>query len=73
MRRTEVLQEYRQMRFEKVYSGWRSRELTQEQAANILGVSARTFPRLIPRYDFLRTLHNHEPGAENEEQQQRGA
>jgi transposase len=51
MRRTEVLQEYRQMRFEKVYTGWKSRELTQEQAANILGVCARTFRRLIPRYE----------------------
>lgn len=51
MRRTEVLQEYRQMRFEKVYTGWKLRELTQEQAARILGVSDRTFRRLIPRYE----------------------
>lgn len=50
MRRTEVLQEYRKMRFEQVYTGWKSRELTQEQAAGILGISDRTFRRLIPRY-----------------------
>ena len=50
MRRTEVLQEYRKMRFEQVYTGWKSRELTQEQAARILGISDRTFRRLIPRY-----------------------
>lgn len=50
MRRTEVLQEIRKMRFEQVYAGWKSRELTQEQAARLLGVSDRTFRRLIPRY-----------------------
>ena len=50
MRRTEVLQEYRKMRFEQVYTGWKTRELTQEQAARILGISDRTFRRLIPRY-----------------------
>lgn len=31
MRRNEVLQEYRNMRFEKVYTGWKSRELTQDE------------------------------------------
>jgi len=51
MRRTEVLQEYRKMRFEQVYTGWKTRELTQEQAARILGISDRTFRRLIPRYE----------------------
>ena len=38
------------MRFEQVYTGWKTRELTQEQAARILGISDRTFRRLIPRY-----------------------
>lgn len=50
MRRTEVLQENRKMRFERVYTGWRKKELTQEEAARILGVSDRTFRRYIPRY-----------------------
>ena len=50
MRRTEVLQECRKMRFEQVYTGWKTKELTQEQAARILGISDRTFRRLIPRY-----------------------
>jgi len=34
MRRTEELQEYRKMRFEQVYTGWKSKELNQEQAAH---------------------------------------
>ena len=38
------------MRFEQVYAGWKSREYTQEQAARILGISDRTFHRLIVRY-----------------------
>ncbi len=50
MRRTEVLKEIRKMRFERVYTGWRKKELTQEEAARILGVSDRTFRRYIPRY-----------------------
>jgi len=51
MRRTEVLQEVRIMRFERVYTGWKDRALTQEEAARILGVSDRTFRRYIDRYD----------------------
>ena len=51
MRRTEVLQEVRKMRFERVYTGWKDRALTQEEAARILGVSDRTFRRYIDRYE----------------------
>lgn len=51
MRRTEMLQEIRKMRFEEVYGGWRERRLTQEEAAVILGVSDRTFRRYIDRYE----------------------
>jgi len=39
------------MRFERVYTGWIYKKLTQEQAASILGVSDRTFRRYINRYE----------------------
>jgi len=51
MRRTEVLQETRKMRFEELYIGWNARRLNQEEAALILGVSDRTFRRYIDRYE----------------------
>ena len=51
MRRTEVLQEIRRMRFEEAYFGWSEDRLTQAQAAEILGVYDRTFRRYISRYE----------------------
>lgn len=51
MRRTEMLQEIRKMRFEEVYGGWSESRLTQEEAARILGVCDRTFRRYIDRYE----------------------
>jgi transposase len=51
MRRTEMLQEIRKMGFAEVYSRWTERRLTQEQAAEIFGVSDRTFRRYMARYD----------------------
>jgi len=51
MRRTELLQEVRQMRFEEAHGGWKRGSLTQEEAARILGVCDRTFRRYIERYD----------------------
>lgn len=50
MRRTELLQEIRAMRFEEVYEGWTESRLTQEEAAQVLGVCSRTFRRYISRY-----------------------
>jgi transposase len=44
-------QEIRKMRFAEVYFGWNESRLTQEEAAQILGVSSRTFRRYIHRYD----------------------
>jgi hypothetical protein len=38
MRRTEMLQEIRKMRFEEVYSEWSESRLSQEEAALIPGV-----------------------------------
>ena len=52
MKRTEWLQETKQMRFEEAYQGWTERRLTQEEAAQLLGVCARrTFRRYIDRYE----------------------
>lgn len=53
MRRTEMLQEIRRMRFEELYDEWDKRKLTQEEAAWILGVSDRTFRRYINRYEGM--------------------
>jgi hypothetical protein len=46
MRRTELLQEIRTMRFEEAYEGWQARRLTQEEAARLLGVCERDLPAL---------------------------
>ena len=51
MRRTEVLQGLRQMKFEEVYGRWRERRLSQAEAAEILGMSERSFRRWRDRYD----------------------
>jgi len=51
MRRTEILQEIRIMRFEEAYEVWTERRLSQEEAARILGVCTRTFRRYINRYE----------------------
>jgi len=51
MKRTELLQEIRRMRFEELYGGWQKGQLSQEEAAQILGVCDRTFRRQICRYE----------------------
>lgn len=51
MKRTEVLQEVRKMRFSETYGGWKKGRLTQEEAASLLGVSDRTFRRYLVRYE----------------------
>jgi len=51
MRRTELMQELRKMRFEEAYEGWTESRLTQEEAARVLGVCGRTFRRYINRYE----------------------
>ena len=51
MRRTEVLQEIRQMRFEEAYEGWTEKRFTQEEAARLLNVSDRTFRRYLIKYE----------------------
>ncbi len=51
MRRTEVLQGLRLMKFEDVYGNTHRGELSQSEAAEILGMSERTFRRWRDRYD----------------------
>lgn len=51
MKRTQLLQELRKMRFEEAYEGWQSGRLTQEEAARLLGVCERSFRRYIRRYE----------------------
>lgn len=51
MKRTQLLQEIRRMRFEEAYSGWGSGRLTQTEAAKLLGVCDRTFRRYLSRYE----------------------
>lgn len=50
MRRTELLQELRKMRFEEAHEGWESGRLTQTEAARLLGVCDRTFRRYLAKY-----------------------
>ena len=51
MRRMEVLQGIRQMKFEEVYARTRRRELSQGETALILGMSERTFRRWRDRFE----------------------
>ena len=51
MRRTEVLQGLRAMKFEDVYGRWQARRLSQAEAAEILGMSERSFRRWRDRYE----------------------
>ncbi|MEO7858943.1 MAG: ISNCY family transposase, partial [Nitrospirales bacterium] len=50
MTRATVLQEVRQMRFEELYARQHRRELTMGEAAEMLGVTERTFRRWRDRY-----------------------
>jgi phosphomannomutase len=51
MRRAEVLQGLRRMKFEDVYGRWQQRRLSQAEAAEILGMSERTLRRWRDRYE----------------------
>src|SRR4029077_5767967 len=51
MRRTEALQGVRMAMFLNILSRWESAELNQEEAAELLGVSERTFRRWTRRYE----------------------
>ena len=51
MRRTEVLQGIRLMKFEEILERTRFRELSQGEAASVPGVSERTFLRWRVRFE----------------------
>lgn len=51
MRRADVLQEIRKMRFEEAYDGWNEGRLTQAEAARILGMCERSFRRYLVKYE----------------------
>ena len=51
MTRATVLQEVRQMRFEELYARRQRRDLTMTEAAEMLGVTERTFRRWSDRYE----------------------
>jgi hypothetical protein len=51
MKRTKVLEEIRQMRFEEAYEGWQEGRLSQQEAARILGICDRSFRRYRDRYE----------------------
>jgi len=53
MRRTEVLQGIRLMKFEEILDRTRSRVLSQGEAASVLGVSERTFRRWRERFEAI--------------------
>lgn len=50
MKRTELLQEIRAMRFEEAFSIWTEGRITQDEAARMLGITDRSFRRYINRY-----------------------
>jgi len=51
MKRTSLLQEIREMRFEEALEDWTERRISQEEAARMLGVCDRTFRRYVSQYE----------------------
>ena len=51
MGKADLAQEKRIMLFEEVYGTWTERRLTQEEAAELLGVCPRTFRRWAERWE----------------------
>ncbi len=51
MTRARILQEVQQMRFEELYARHQRRELTMAEAAEMLGITERTFRRWSTRYE----------------------
>ena len=51
MRRSEINQEVRMMRFEEIHERYRAETITCEVAADLLGMSLSTFYRMRRRYD----------------------
>ena len=51
MRRTEFLQSMRHMNFEDILERTQRRDLSQSEAASLLGMSERSFRRWRDRFD----------------------
>ncbi|MBW2062524.1 MAG: helix-turn-helix domain-containing protein [Deltaproteobacteria bacterium] len=51
MKRSEVLQGIRMMRFEEIYNQYRSHSFSCENAAELLGTSVSSFYRMRRRYE----------------------
>ena len=62
MRRTEQVQGLRLMKFEEVYGRTHRGGLSQAEAAEVLGVSERTFRRWRDRYEAEGTALRPPPG-----------
>jgi hypothetical protein len=60
MRRTEMLQEIRRMRFEEVYFGWSERRLTQGGKAVYMSKDGRT-SKSFPALEWLAAMCSHIP------------
>lgn len=53
MSRTSTMRKVLKARFADVYERWTSRQISQAHAANLLGISVRTFQRYVVRYREL--------------------
>jgi len=51
MKRTQLLQELRKMRFDQAWEGWSEGRLSQFEAAQLLGMSERNFRRYCRRFE----------------------
>jgi hypothetical protein len=51
MKKSKIIEDIHKMRFEEIYGSYQSKRLSCEEAAEILGISARTFHRKRQRYD----------------------
>jgi hypothetical protein len=51
MKRTELLQEIRKMRFEEAHEGWDQGRLSQKEAAELLRMCERNFRRYLVRFE----------------------
>jgi len=51
MKKSQLVEEIFKMRFEDIYGRYQKRRLTCEEAAELLGVSVKTFYRKRQRYE----------------------
>ena len=51
MGKSKLLQEIRMMQFEQLYGNWQAKRLSEEEAAELLGISTRTFRRWSRKFE----------------------